>query len=75
MRHPCLPDTNEFDASVAFAYNPERGWPGVRAAINSGDKRKAVGIIEEPVRSKGKVMNGLVKRRHDEAMLLLEGRY
>ncbi|PYD50254.1 hypothetical protein CFR79_10625 [Komagataeibacter saccharivorans] len=66
---------NEFDALVSFVYNPGRGWPGVRAAINSGDKRKAVMIIEEQVRSKGKVLRGLVKRRHDEAMLLLEGRY
>ncbi|GBQ74860.1 hypothetical protein AA0521_2560 [Komagataeibacter intermedius NRIC 0521] len=66
---------NEFDALVSFVYNPGRGWPGVRAAINSGDKRKAVRIIEEQVRSKGKVLRGLVKRRHDEAMLLLEGRY
>ncbi len=66
---------NEFDALVSFVYNPGRGWPGVRAAINSGDKLKAVRIIEEQVRSKGKVMNGLVRRRHDEAMLLLEGRY
>lgn len=66
---------NEFDALVSFVYNPGRGWPGVRAAINSGDKRKAVGIIEEQVRSKGKVLRGLVKRRHDEAMLLLEGQY
>ncbi|WP_264996691.1 glycoside hydrolase family protein, partial [Komagataeibacter intermedius] len=64
---------NEFDALVSFVYN--LGRPGVRAAINSGDKRKAVRIIEEQVRSKGKIMNGLVKRRHDEAMLLLEGRY
>lgn len=46
-----------------------------RAAINRGDKRKAVGIIEEQVRSKGKVLCGLVRRRHDETMLLLEGRY
>ncbi|GBR21509.1 hypothetical protein AA0616_2051 [Komagataeibacter nataicola NRIC 0616] len=66
---------NEFNALVSFVYNPGRGWPGVRAAINSGDKRKAVIIIEEQVRSKGKVLQGLVKRRHDEAMLLLEGRY
>jgi GH24 family phage-related lysozyme (muramidase) len=66
---------NEFSALVSYAYNPGRGWPGVRAAINSGDKRKAVRIIEEQVRSKGKVLRGLVKRRHDEAMLLLEGRY
>ena len=66
---------NEFDALVSFVYNPGRGWPGVRAAINSGDKRKAVKIIEKQVRSKGKVLRGLVKRRHDEAMLLLEGRY
>jgi GH24 family phage-related lysozyme (muramidase) len=66
---------NEFDALVSFVYNLGRGWPGVRAAINSGDKRKAVRIIEEQVRSKGKVLRGLVKRRHDEAMLLLEGRY
>ena len=64
---------NEFNALVSFVYNPGRGWPGVRAAINSGDKRKAVQIIEKQVRSKGKIMNGLVKRRHDEAMLLLEG--
>jgi GH24 family phage-related lysozyme (muramidase) len=66
---------NEFNALVSFVYNPGRGWPGVRAAINSGDKRKAVGIIEAQVRSKGKVLRGLVRRRHDEAMLLLEGRY
>ncbi|MBS0964490.1 glycoside hydrolase family protein [Acetobacter okinawensis] len=66
---------NEFDALVSFVYNPGRGWPGVRAAINSGDKRKAVGIIEKQVRSKGKVLRGLVRRRHDEAMLLLKGRY
>ncbi|AQU88120.1 hypothetical protein B0W47_12340 [Komagataeibacter nataicola] len=69
---------NEFDALVSFVsfvYNPGKGWPGVRAAINSGDKRKAVRIIEEQVRSKGKIMNGLVKRRHNEAMLLQEGRY
>ncbi|WP_408884762.1 glycoside hydrolase family protein [Komagataeibacter saccharivorans] len=66
---------NEFDAFVSFVYNPGRGWPGVRAAINTGDKRKAVRIIEEQVRSKGKMMNGLVKRRHDEATLMLEERY
>ncbi|WP_408735027.1 glycoside hydrolase family protein [Acetobacter papayae] len=66
---------NEFDALVSFAYNPERGWSGVRAAINSGDKCKAIRIIEGQVRSKGNVMNGLVKRRHNEAMLLLEGQY
>ena len=66
---------NEFNALVSFVYNPGRGWRGVRAAINSGDKRKAARIIEEQVRSKGKVLRGLVKRRHDEAMLLLEGRY
>ncbi|WP_408744213.1 lysozyme [Acetobacter okinawensis] len=66
---------NEFNALVSFVYNPGRGWPGVRAAINSADKRKAVGIIEEQVRSKGKVLRGLVQSRHDEAMLLLEGRY
>ena len=66
---------NEFNALVSFVYNPGRGWPGVRAAINSGDKLKAVRIIEEQVRSKGKVLRGLVKRRHDEAMLLLKGRY
>lgn len=66
---------NEFDALVSFVYNPGRGWPGARAAINSGDKRKAVVIIEEQVRSKGKVLRGLVRRRHDEAMLLLKGRY
>ncbi|MBL7236940.1 MAG: hypothetical protein JJK57_10280 [Komagataeibacter hansenii] len=45
------------------------------AAINSGDKCKAVRIIEEQVRSKGKMMNGLVKRHHDEATLMLEERY
>ncbi|WP_354857947.1 glycoside hydrolase family protein [Acetobacter fabarum] len=66
---------NEFYALVSFVYNPERSWPGTRAAINRGDKRKAVGIIEEQVRSKGKVLCGLVRRRHDETMLLLEGRY
>ncbi len=66
---------NEFNALVSFVYNPGRGWPGVRAAINSGDKLKAVRIIEEQVRSKGKVLRGLVRRRHDEAMLLLRGRY
>ncbi|MFT9258332.1 MAG: hypothetical protein ABF535_09740 [Acetobacter sp.] len=66
---------NEFNALVSFVYNPGRGWPGVRAAINSGDKRKAAMIIEEQVRSKGKVLRGLVRRRHDEAMLLLKGRY
>ncbi|MFT8814066.1 glycoside hydrolase family protein [Acetobacter fabarum] len=66
---------NEFNALVSFVYNLGRGWPGARAAINSGDKRKAVRIIEEQVRSKGKVLRGLVRRRHDEAMLLLEGRY
>jgi GH24 family phage-related lysozyme (muramidase) len=66
---------NEFSALVSYAYNPGRGWPGVRAAINSGDKRKAVRIIEEQVSSKGKVLRGVVKRRHDEAILLLEGRY
>ncbi|MCQ9154690.1 glycoside hydrolase family protein [Acidomonas methanolica] len=66
---------NEFDALVSFVCNPGRGWPGVRAAINSGDKRKAVRIIEEQVRSKSKVLRGLLKRRHDEALLLLEGRY
>ena len=66
---------NEFNALVSFVYNPGRGWPGVRAAISSGNKRKAVLIIEEQVRSKGKVLRGLVRRRHDEAMLLLEGRY
>ena len=48
---------------------------GVRAAINSGDKRKAVRIIEKQVCSKGKILRGLVRRRYDEAMLLLEGRY
>ncbi|WP_371857539.1 glycoside hydrolase family protein [Acetobacter peroxydans] len=47
---------NEFDALVSYAYNPGRGWPGVRAAINSGDKRKAVRIIEKQVSSKGKVL-------------------
>lgn len=53
-----------------------RGEVGrARAAINSGDKRKAVRIIEEQVRSKGKVLHGLVKRRYEQAMLLLEGRY
>ncbi|MGX7346019.1 glycoside hydrolase family protein [Acetobacter pasteurianus] len=66
---------NEFNALVSFVYNPGRGWRGVRAAINSGDKRKAARIIEEQVRSKGKVLRGLVRRRHDEAMLLLKGRY
>ena len=66
---------NEFNALVSLFHNSGRGWPGVRAAINSGDKRKAVRIIEKQVRSKGKVLRGLVKRRHDEAMLLLEGRY
>jgi GH24 family phage-related lysozyme (muramidase) len=66
---------NEFSALVSFGYNPGRGWPGVRAAVNSGDKRKAVRIIEKQVSSKGKVLLGLVKRRHDEAILLLEGRY
>ncbi|WP_408884596.1 glycoside hydrolase family protein [Komagataeibacter saccharivorans] len=45
---------NEFDALVSFVYNPGRGWPGVRAAINTGDKRKAVRIIEEQVRSGGR---------------------
>ena len=66
---------NEFNALVSFVYNPGRDWQGVRVAINSGDKRKAARIIEEQVRSKGKVLRGLVRRRHDEAMLLLEGRY
>ncbi|GCD55483.1 lysozyme [Acetobacter pasteurianus] len=66
---------NEFNAFVSFVYNPGRGWRGVRAAINSGDKRKAARIIEEQVRSKGKVLRGLVRRWYDEAMLLLEGRY
>lgn len=66
---------NEFNALVSFVYNSGRGWPGARAAINSGDKRKAIGTIEEQVRSKGKVLRGLVRRRHDEAMLLLKGRY
>ena len=60
---------------MSFVYNPGRGWPGVRAAINSGDKRKATLIIEEQVRAKGKVLRGLVKRRHDEATLMLEERY
>ncbi|MDE7548992.1 hypothetical protein PY793_13530 [Acetobacter fabarum] len=55
--------------------NPVPCKPGVRAAINSNDKRKAVRIIKEQVRAKGKVMNGLVRRQHDEAMLLLAGRY
>ncbi|WP_124295210.1 glycoside hydrolase family protein [Acetobacter pasteurianus] len=64
-----------FNALVSFVYNPGRGWRGVRAAINSGNKRKAARIIEEQVRSKGKVLRGPVRRRHDEAMLLLEGRY
>lgn len=31
--------------------------------------------MEEQVRSKGKILCGLVRRWHDEAMLLLEGRY
>ncbi|WP_048849229.1 glycoside hydrolase family protein [Tanticharoenia sakaeratensis] len=66
---------DEFNALVSFVYNPGGGWQGVRAAINSSDKREAVRIIEEQVRSRGKVMPGLIRRRHDEAMLLLEGRY
>jgi GH24 family phage-related lysozyme (muramidase) len=66
---------DEFNALVSFVYNPGGGWQGVRAAINSGDKREAVRIIEEQVRSRGKVMPGLIRRRHDEAMFLLEGRY
>lgn len=66
---------NEFNALVSFVYNPGRSWPSAHAAINSGDKRKAVRIIEEQVRSKGKVSRDLVRRRHDEAMLLLKGRY
>ncbi|MFT9256481.1 MAG: hypothetical protein ABF535_00220 [Acetobacter sp.] len=66
---------NEFNSLVSLVYNPRRGWPGDRAAINGGDKRKAVVIIEEQVRSKSKVLRGLVRRPHDEAMLLLKGRY
>jgi GH24 family phage-related lysozyme (muramidase) len=66
---------DEFNALVSFVYNLGQGWPGVRATSNSGDKAKAAKIIEEQVRSRGKLMNGLVKRRHDEAMLLLKGQY
>lgn len=66
---------NELNALVSFVYNPGAGWRGVRAAINSGDKQEAVRIIENQVRSKGQIMDGLIKRRHDEAMLFLKEQY
>ena len=65
----------EFDALVSFLYNPGRGWPHVRDAVNNGDYQAAVLAMKEQIKSGGKVLQGLVARRQREADLLLTGNY
>ena len=65
----------EFDALVSFLYNPGRGWPHVRKAINKGDYQAAALAMKKQVKSGGKILQDLVGRRQREADLLLNGDY
>ena len=65
----------EFDALVSFLYNPGRGWPDVRKAINKGDYQAAVLAMKKQIKSGGKVLQGLVARRQRESDLLMTGSY
>ena len=65
----------EFDALVSFLYNPGRGWPRVRKAINKGDYQAAALAMKKQVKSGRKVLQDLVGRRQREADLLLNGSY
>ena len=65
----------QFDALVSFLYNPGRGWPAVRDAVNRGDFPSAALAMMEQTKSGGKALKDLIKRRHREADLLLTGNY
>ncbi len=65
----------EFDALVSFLYNPGRGWPHVRKAINKGNYRAAALAMKKQIKSGGEALQGLVARRQRESDLLLTGSY
>lgn len=65
----------EFDALVSFVYNPGGSFLPVAEVINLDDMETAAEIMRTRVTSKGKVMQGLVRRREHEIKLLLNGSY
>ena len=65
----------EFDALVSFVYNPGGSFLPVAEMVNVDDMETAAEIIRTRVTSKGKVMQGLVRRREHEIRLLLNGSY
>ncbi len=65
---------NQFDALVSFAYNVGAGAlkkSTLLKKLNSGDYEGAANELTKFVRSKGKVLQGLVKRREEERKLFL----
>ncbi|WP_408744212.1 hypothetical protein [Acetobacter okinawensis] len=66
---------NEFDALVSRIYNSGEGGPGIRAAIKAATSSRPSGSSRSRCARKARFMNSLVKRRHDEVILLLDGRY
>ena len=66
---------SQFDALVSFNYNSGHGWPEVRKAVNEGDYQAAALAMEKRIKSGGKVMQDLVKRRQREVDLLMKGHY
>lgn len=65
---------NQFDALVSFAYNVGAGAlkrSTLLKKLNSGDYQAAANEFSKFVKSNGKVLQGLVKRREEERNLFL----
>jgi GH24 family phage-related lysozyme (muramidase) len=65
---------NQFDALVSFAYNVGAGAlkrSTLLKELNSGDYEGAANELTKFVRSNGKILPGLVKRREEERNLFL----
>jgi len=61
---------NQYDALVSLTYNVgPRGYPGLLSALNAGDYTGAQARFGDYVYSAGRVLQGLVNRRANEADL------
>lgn len=65
---------NQFDALISFSFNLGLGTlqrSTLRMKLNRGEYEGAAGEFLKYIRAGGRVMNGLVARRHAEGMLFL----
>lgn len=77
-RFPGLNNLNRFDALVSFVYNLGEGALDGKSTkiakhVKAGDWQMAAAGMMHYIKDNGKVLNGLVSRRVEEASLVIRG--